>query len=187
MSDIDKAPRVDAKSFQHDLARLAGTLVHVVFREGVSHVGWPQCVSEDISMMLRYSLSVYNLLFYLNADIRRRDDTEWRVQYGVSAMSTVRSLIDCLYNITAILENPTQAGYAYRKSGLNRMLNDLDEDHQAYLGQPKWEEWYIDQRKKVHPPGMETIFGIVSWSLRSICWNPWPFARWVVLHGGLYF
>jgi hypothetical protein len=96
--------------------------------------------------MLRYSLSIYNLLFYLNADVRRQEDSNWQVRYGVSAMSLVRSLIDCLYNVTAILQNPAEAGPAYRKSGLKKVLKDLEEDHTRYAGQPKW-ELYVQQRR----------------------------------------
>jgi hypothetical protein len=137
---------VDAKSFQEPLAWLSETVFEKVFREGVSHVGWPHYVAEDIAMMLRYSRSIYNLLFYLNANERRESDLGWRMHYGVTAMSLVRSLIDCLYNITAILENPAERGAAYRKSGLRRTLNDLEADRQAYAGQPKWEEW-VDVRR----------------------------------------
>jgi hypothetical protein len=146
MSDTTAKVRVDAKSFQEPLAWLSETVFEKVFREGVFHVGWPQYVAEDIAMMLRYSRSIYNLLFYLNADEHREDYLSWRMHYGVTAMSLVRSLIDCLYNITAILENPAERGAAYRKSGLRRTLNDLEEDRQVYAGQPKWEEW-VDSRR----------------------------------------
>jgi hypothetical protein len=45
--------------------------------------------------------------------------------YGIAAMPLVRSLIDCLYNVTAILQNPAEQGAAYRKSGIKRTLIDL--------------------------------------------------------------
>jgi hypothetical protein len=83
MSKTDTSARINAKSFQEPLAQLAETVFEKVFREGVSHVGWPQYVAEDIAMLLRYSRSIYNLLFYLNADERRENDTGWRMHYGV--------------------------------------------------------------------------------------------------------
>ncbi len=64
-------------------------------------------------------------------------------------MSLVRALIDCLYNITSILQNPKEKGPAYRKSGLKRILDDLEEDHQTYLGQANWEAWYKERREVV--------------------------------------
>jgi len=54
--------RVDAMTFQEPLARLADVRVEKVFRESAAQCGWPGCVSEDVSMMLRYSMSVYNLV-----------------------------------------------------------------------------------------------------------------------------
>jgi hypothetical protein len=100
-------------------------------------------------MMLRYSRSIYNLLFYLNADVRREGDCDWHTHYGASAMSLVRSLIDCLYNVTMILQNPKANGAAYRKSGIKRTLNDLEADRIAYLGQPEWQEWIANRRAPV--------------------------------------
>lgn len=149
MQATANAIRVDARAFQEPLARLADTIVEKVFREGVAYGGWPSCVSEDISMMLRYSRSIYNLLFYLNADTRRREDHNWTVHYGVTAMSLVRSLIDCLYNVTAILQNPSVNGSDYRKSGLKKVLRDLVEEQQAHQGDPEWEEWYKQRRGAV--------------------------------------
>src|SRR5579862_5766438 len=136
---------VKANTFQEPLAGLVETMVQKVFREGVAQTAWPSTVSDDISMMLRYSLSVYRVLFYLNADIRRKEDLDWQIEYGVSAMSLVRSLIDCFYNITAILQRPSKNGPAYRKSGLKKILNDLEEDRHKYLGRPEWDA-YVNER-----------------------------------------
>jgi hypothetical protein len=141
--------RINARTFQEPLARLADTMVEKVFREGFAFGGWPAHVSEDIAMMLRYSRSIYNLLFYLNADERRSDDYNWTVHYCVSAMSLVRSLIDCLYNVTAILQNPAVKGPEYRKSGLKKVLSDLEAEHQAHLGDPSWDAWYEERRGAV--------------------------------------
>ena len=128
MADESESIRVDAKSFQHDLAWLTEAMVEKVFREGAKQVGWPDFAFEDFAMMLRYSRSVYNLMFYLNADERRKNDEAWTPQDGVTAMALVRSLIDCLYNITAILQKPHENGTLYRKSGIQKVLNDLEED-----------------------------------------------------------
>jgi hypothetical protein len=137
--------RIDAHSFQEPLAFLCQTMVEKVFREG-AQTGWPACVSEDIAMMLRYSLNVYRLLFYLNADTRRTEDLDWHVPYGVTAMSLVRSLIDCLYNVTSILQDPPERGPAYRKSGIQRILKDLDEDEKRYGGQANWDSYIAERR-----------------------------------------
>lgn len=64
-------------------------------------------------------------------------------------MSLVRSLIDCLYNVTAILQDPIPKGAEYRKSGLRKMLADLDDDERDYGGDPKWDAYVIERRKSV--------------------------------------
>ena len=96
--------RIDAKTFQDALGEVAATMVQKVFREGRQHIAGPPYVGEDIATLIRYGASVYNLLNYLNADERRKEDCYWYVRYGVTGMSLVQSLIDCLYNVTAILE-----------------------------------------------------------------------------------
>ncbi len=149
MQDTSKAVRVDAKTFQKPIARLADVMVEKAFREGAARCGWPACVSEDVPMMLRYSMSLYNLLFYLNADVTRANDTGWRVHYGVSALSLIRSLIDCLYNVTTILQSPADKGPGYRKSGLKKILKDLEEDRQRYSERPEWQEYVKERRGPV--------------------------------------
>jgi hypothetical protein len=170
MADSKAPARVNAKTFQEPLAQLAETVFEKVFREGFSHVGWPKYVGEDISMLLRYSRSIYSLLFYLNADERRENDVGWRMHYGVTAMSLVRSLIDSLYNVTAILENPAENGAAYRRSGLRRTLNDLEADRQAYAGKPEWEQWVDSRRGPV-----ELLIRISGFTLDEVMKEPmWP-------------
>jgi hypothetical protein len=85
-------------------------------------------------------------------------------------MSLVRSLIDCLYNVTAILQSPADKGPAYRKSGLRKILNDLDEDHQRYSGQPEWES-YVEQRRV--PVGL--LIRMSGFTLDDVMTQPpWP-------------
>ena len=92
MPDAEQVIRIDAKTFQEALGKLAATMVQKVFREGHQHIAGPQYVREDIATLVRYGASVYNLLNYLNADERRNGDCYWYVRYGVTAMSLVRAL-----------------------------------------------------------------------------------------------
>jgi hypothetical protein len=144
MLGSDNPVKVDAKTFQEPLSALAETMVQKVFREGKAHCGMPENTHDDIAMMLRYSLSIYRLLFYLNADVRRKTDTDWHVEHGVSAMTLVRSLIDCLYNITLFLENPAKAA-EYRKCGMKKVLDGLDAERDAHPGDPAWEAWRAER------------------------------------------
>jgi hypothetical protein len=144
MPASDSSVNVDAKTFQEPLSALAETMVQKVFREGTSHCSLLENMRDDIVMMLRYALSIYHLLFYLNADIRRHKDTEWHVEYGVSAMTLVRSLIDCLYNITLFLEHPAMAT-EYRKCGLKKVLDALDAERDAHPGDRVWADWHAER------------------------------------------
>jgi len=147
MTQDIKAVRIDAKTFQEPLGRLASTMAQLVIREGIKHIAGPPYAGADIGTMVRYAASIYNLLNYLNADERRKGDCYWYFRYGVTAMSLIRSLIDCLYNVTAILENVVENGPAYRKSGLKKTLDDLNEDYERYRGQEIW-ELFVEERRK---------------------------------------
>jgi hypothetical protein len=83
-------------------------------------------------------------LFYLNADVRRQKDTDWHVEYGVSAMPLIRSLIDCLYNITLFLDNPAKAA-EYRKCGFKKVVDGLDAERDAHPGDQAWEAWRAER------------------------------------------
>lgn len=88
----------------------------------------------------------YNLFFYLNADERVEKDPHYRKQYSIVMLPLIRNMIDSLYNITAILENPVIKGAEFRKSGYKAKLDALDEAAAKYGGQPDWEEWIASSR-----------------------------------------
>ncbi len=161
---------IDAKTFQEPLRTLGEAMTEKVFREGVGRLAGPRYLAEDLSMMLRYALGIYHLLFYLNADERRKGDCYWHVVDGVSAMPLVRSLIDCLYNTTAILLDPEQKGPAYRRSGLRRTLEDLNEDLGKYGDQLEWAA-YLEQRRE----GVEMLMCRSGLASEDVMKEPmWP-------------
>jgi len=143
--DLDDKPRINAKTFQEPLAKLAEVMAQKVRREGAASLHAPDFVAEDMFTIIRQALATYHLLFYLNADERREQDCYWNNNYGVVTAPLVRSMIDCLYNITAILEDPNR-GVDYRKSGLKKRLADIEEDEQNYAGKPEWDTYNGDQK-----------------------------------------
>src|SRR5689334_22625619 len=106
MADADQKLRIDASTFQQPLWKLAEVMAQKVNREGPNYLRAPAYVSADLFMMIRHSIAAYNVLFYLNADERRAEDCFWNNKYGIVTAQVVRSMIDCLYNVTSILENP---------------------------------------------------------------------------------
>ncbi len=155
-------------------------MVQKVFREGSQHLDAPSFVGEDIAIMVRHALSTYKLLFYLNADERRKNDCDWGVTYGVAAMTLVRGLIDCLYNITAILQSPAEQGRAYRKSGIKKALADLEEDYQRYRGQPQWEA-YVNERRG----SLQNLISASGLTIEEVMNEPmWPtFGKYISTRG----
>ena len=146
---MDEKPRIDAKDFQEPLWKLAEAMAELVIREGHKQLPAPSCVAENIQTMIRHAIATYNLLFYLNADERRENDCYWNNTYGVVTAPLVRTLIDCLYNITMILEKPGENGVSYQKSGLKKRLLDIDADIERYAGKPEWDDYNARQMQSL--------------------------------------
>ena len=141
------AIELDASSFQRKLETLAEVLAQKLWREAPKLLGaTPGYVSVDLHVMLRQMIYTYNLFFYLNADERVVSDPYYRKQYSVVMLPLVRNMIDCFYNITAILQNPSVKGAEFRSSGYKAKLEAFDEDAAKYGGQPGWDEWIAKGR-----------------------------------------
>lgn len=56
-------------------------------------------------------------------------------------------MIDCLYSITSILENPGVNGWLFYESGYRLALDSLDADEKSYGGDSKWDDWIARLRK----------------------------------------
>lgn len=136
------AKELDASTFQRQLETLAEVLAQKLRREAPKLMGaTPGYVSLDLHVMLRQMIYTYNLFFYLNADERVESDPHYRKQYSVVMLPLIRNMIDCFYNITAILQNPAAKGAEFRSSGYRAKLAAFDEDAARYGGHPEWDEW----------------------------------------------
>ena len=136
------ANELDASTFQRQLETLAEVIAQKLRREAPKLMGaTPGYVSIDLHVMLRQMIYTYNLFFYLNADERVENDPNYRKQYSVLMLPLIRNMIDCFYNITAILQNPAVKGAEFRRSGYKAKLTAFEEDEARYGGQPGWDEW----------------------------------------------
>jgi hypothetical protein len=147
--DLKQEQELDARTFQHKLDELTTTLALKVQREGYQHGLQPTFVVPDICFVLRQAQQTYNLFFFLNADERRQKDVDWRVAYSAVILPLVHAMIDCLYNLTAILQSPGVKAYEFRASGYKLTLQALDADEQRYGGDPRWDEYIALQRKTI--------------------------------------
>jgi len=89
------------------------------------------------------------LFFFINADERRQKDVDYIVAYSVVTLPLVRTMIDCLYNITAILQDPSLKGLQFRESGYMLALKALNADEKRYGGDPKWDTYIADRRRQI--------------------------------------
>jgi hypothetical protein len=136
---------IDARTFQKPLAELTETIALKVQREAVKTMT-PVYVATDIYVMLRQVLKTYELFFYINSD-ERRSDPAWHMGYPAAMFPLVRNMIDCLYNITTLLENPQANGRFFRASGYKQMLEAIEEDEKRYGGSKQWHDHNAERRK----------------------------------------
>jgi hypothetical protein len=161
---------IDAATFQKPLGQLAEVLAQKVKREAPTLLAAPHFVSVDLHVLIRQAMYTYDLLFYLNADERRETDPYWRNAYTIVTLPLIRNMIDCLYNITAILQNPSINGSWFRKSGFRKALAALQEDEARYGGQPKWDDW-IKRNRDGLDFQMRTIGFVIA---EVLVQAPWP-------------
>jgi hypothetical protein len=160
---------LDATTFQKPLAQLAEVLAQKLRREAPKLLAAPNFVAVDLHVLIRQTMYTYDLLFYLNADERRETDPYWRNAYTIVTLPLIRNMIDCLYNITAILQNPSVNGPWFRKSGFRKALAALDEDESRYGGQQKWDDWIkktrdgINFQMRVNGLAMSEVLAQPSW------------------------
>src|SRR5579872_5213964 len=98
-------PSIDAGTFQKPLGKLAEVLAQKVHREA-SKILSPKFVAIDLYALIRQAMRTYDLLFYINADDRRMNDCYWKPVYTIVTLPLIRNMIDCLYNITLLLQDP---------------------------------------------------------------------------------
>lgn len=149
MTHQDTLVRINFETIQQPLRGLAETMAQKMYREAPELLAAPPYVGPTMFMMIRQAMYTCNLLFYINADERRENDCNWNPAYTFISAPLIRSLIDCLYNVTLILENPSANGSAFCKSGFKKRLKDLQEDEARYGGQPNWDASIKEGRQKI--------------------------------------
>ena len=145
MADLNELPKFDAGTYQKPLAALAEVMALKLSREASKLLN-PDYAGIDLHILLRTAMRAYDLLHYINADVRRETDTDWKIAYSIETLPLIRNMIDCLYNITAILQNPSQNVPLYRKSGFRNAFRALTADEERYGGEEQWDNWILKTR-----------------------------------------
>jgi len=140
---------VDATKFQVQLGELTTTVAYKVQREGIKLIGSRTAV-EDIYVMLRMAQRTYDLFFYLNAEEHRKSP-HWRAYYTFVVLPVIRSMIDCLYNVTVMLDDPKSKPAEFRRSGYRMSYEALAEDERKYASDPdpRWADWFKKRRENL--------------------------------------
>ncbi len=134
---------IDASTFQTQLGSLSTTMINLLEREAAKVKPHPY-LNDDLAMMLRQMRTTCDLLFYLNADEKIDGDPSYRQGYGFVFLPLIRSMIDGLYNITALLDDSLRAKQ-FRSIGYRNILDGLEEDKNRYGTDRRWIN-YCDQK-----------------------------------------
>jgi len=145
---VIQANDVDASTFQRPIEELAITLTHKVEREGIIRLPSPNYVVTDLGVIMRQAVHTYNLFYFLNSE-EITASTGYRQGYSFAALPLIRTMIDCLYNTTVLLEDPSKRGPSFRKSGYRKLLQSLEEDLASDGGIPKWDVFLKQQRNNL--------------------------------------
>ena len=129
-------PVIDASKFSQPLSDLAIALTHKVEREGPGTMGLSS-VPVDISIILRQLNQTYNLIRFINADDTRFGLVGYHQPYSFVSLPLVRTMIDGLYNCTALLYVPSRA-HTFRISGYFRIREAIRTDEAKYAHDPAW-------------------------------------------------
>lgn len=148
--------RIDAATFQPQLLALSETVALKMDREGIRRLNAPQYVAADLFILLRYAQQAFAYISFMNSDERRTEDIYWREQYSIFGLSAVRTLIDCLYTITTILEDPPRKGKTFRESGIKKFKLNLDEEKSRYAGRPEWQKHFDFRQELLNRIARET-------------------------------
>jgi hypothetical protein len=140
---------IDASTYQKLIARLSETMAQKVLREGRKQINAPATFHPDIFISIRQAQNTYNFLHWAHSD-DVRGAVGWRDEYTVACEPLIRNLIDNLYTITLLLQDPFTRGRQFRASGARKSFLYVAAEEARYKGKPDWDKWVADSRAKLN-------------------------------------
>ena len=140
---------IDASTYQKLIARLSETMAQKVLREGHKQIHAPDTFHPDIFISIRQAQNTYNFLHWVHSD-DLRGSLGWRDEYTVACEPLIRNLMDNLYTITLLLQDPFTRGRQFRASGTRKSLLYVAAEEARYMGKPEWDKWVTDSRAKLN-------------------------------------
>jgi hypothetical protein len=150
--DQDDKPaltRIDLGTFQDQLFKLAENIAQKLLREAPQRLQNPPYAAEDLFVLLRQAIVTLKLIWYLHVDERRKDDVDWRKEYTFAVTPVVRTMIDDLYNVTRILEDPQKQAVIFRRYGFQQAYKALKRDEQRYADRKEWKGHLAKKRDQI--------------------------------------
>ncbi len=139
---------IDASTYQHLIAHLSETMAQKVLREGHKQIPAPATFHPDIFISIRQAQNTYNFLHWVHSDDMRAS-AGWRDTYTVACQPLIRNLMDNLYTITLLLQDPYKRGPQFRASGIRKGFLYVVAEEARYKGKPEWDNWIADSRAKL--------------------------------------
>lgn len=161
-------PSIDAGKFSEPISALATTLILKLEREAAKNMN--SAIPVDAAVILRQLTHTYNLLRFINSDQTKFDNVFYRQSYSFAALPLVRTMIDGLYNCTAMLDEPSRSR-TFRISGYFRLREALRADEAKPSPDPRIREW-VQERTRALEHGMKTE-GFSNFDLDNKK-NKWP-------------
>jgi hypothetical protein len=140
---------IDASTYQKLISRLSETMAQKVLREGHKQIHAPDTFHPDIFISIRQAQNTYNFLHWVHSD-DLRGSAGWRDEYTVACEPLIRNLMDNLYTITLLLQDPFTRGRQFRASGTRKSLLYVAAEEARYKGKPEWDKWVTDSRAKLN-------------------------------------
>ena len=139
---------IDASTYQQLIARLSETMAQKVLREGHKQIPAPATFHPDIFISIRQAQNTYNFLHWVHSDDLRAS-VGWRDTYTVACEPLIRNLMDNLYTITLLLQDPYTRGRQFRASGIRKGFLYVAAEEARYMGKPEWDKWIAESRAKL--------------------------------------
>jgi len=139
---------IDASTYQQLIACLSETMALKVEREGQKQIAAPATIHLDIFLSIRQAQNTYNFLHWVHSD-ELRASGGWRDSHTVACEPLVRNMIDNLYTITLLLQDPHRRGRQFRASGIRKGFLYVAAEEARYKGKPEWNKWIADSRAKL--------------------------------------
>ncbi len=143
-----KIVQIDASTYRDQISLLAEVIAQKVKREGPNHLGGSVGFHSDIFILIRQARNTYNFMYWVHSD-DVRDIYGWRDNFTFACEPLVRTLMDNLFNITLLLQDPHTNGKRFRASGLRKGLQLIEAELARYKGQQEWDEYIADSQGKL--------------------------------------